>query len=52
MKDWGFQNEESKKIFEARMKKRNNMKGKNKKMTADEKYQKFLSLKNANDRKQ
>lgn len=50
MNDWGFKNEESKKIFEARWKKKQDNKGK-KKLTADEKYQKFMALKEINERK-
>lgn len=44
MKEWGFQNEESMKIFEARMKKKNNMK-KPKQLTAAEKYDKLMAQK-------
>lgn len=40
--EWGFQNEESKKIFEARWKKKNDMKSKGKKLTASEKYEKLM----------
>lgn len=48
MNDWNFQNEESKKIFLARMKKKNEGKSKNKKLSAAEKYQKLLAMKEAN----
>ncbi|CDW74934.1 adenylate cyclase [Stylonychia lemnae] len=40
--EWGFQNEETKKMFEARMKKKNH--GKKKQLTADEKLQKFRAI--------
>eukprot|EP00347_Sterkiella_histriomuscorum_P018508 403345246 len=40
--EWGFQNEETKKMFEARLKQKN--KGKKKQLTADEKLQKFKAL--------
>ena len=43
MSEWGFQNEETKKIFEARMLKQ--MKPKKKKqLTATEKYSKFIAM--------
>ena len=45
MEDWGFQNEDTKKMFEARF-----MKAKTKKkktLTAKEKYQRFMNIKNA-----
>lgn len=43
MEEWGFQNEETKRMFEARF---NKAKAKKKKvLTADEKYQRFLAIK-------
>ena len=43
--EWGFQNEETKQIFEARLRKQMQMKTKKKKMTAAEKYEKFMAMK-------
>ena len=43
--EWGFANEETKKIFEARMLKNAAMKTKKKKLTAAEKYQKLMAQK-------
>lgn len=45
MEEWGFQNEETKKMFEARFLKQNANK-KKKELTAEEKYQRFLNIKN------
>ncbi len=45
VEDWGFQNEESKRIFEARLKKAQYRKNKSKKLTAEQKYQRFLYMK-------
>jgi 23S rRNA G2069 N7-methylase RlmK/C1962 C5-methylase RlmI len=43
MEEWGFQSEETKRMFEARF---NKAKAKKKKtLTADEKYQRFLAIK-------
>ena len=46
MDEWGFQNEETKRMFEARM---NNAKKKKKKkvLSAEEKYKRFLMIKNS-----
>jgi hypothetical protein len=38
IEEWGFQNEETKKIFEARMLRQQQLKTKKKKLTAQEKY--------------
>ena len=43
--EWGFQNEETKQIFEARLRKQAQMKTKKKKLTAAEKYEKFMAMK-------
>jgi len=43
MEEWGFQSEESKKIFEARWKKMQAGKAKPKNLTAEEKYKRFLA---------
>ena len=43
MEEWGFQNEETKRMFEARFAKRHKTKKKN--LTAEEKYQRFLMIK-------
>lgn len=45
MAEWGFQNEETKQIFEARLRKQAQMKTKKKKLTAAEKYEKFMAMK-------
>lgn len=44
MEEWGFQNEETKKMFEARFLKAKSVK-KKKNLTAEEKYQRFLAAK-------
>lgn len=43
--DWGFQNEETKKLFEARFMKQMQGKLKKKQMTAAEKYDKLMAMK-------
>lgn len=43
--DWGFQNEETKKLFEARFMKQMQGKMKKKQMTAAEKYEKLMAMK-------
>jgi len=45
MEEWGFQNEETKRMFEARFLKAKAVK-KKKALTAEEKYQRFLAIKN------
>ena len=45
MEEWGFQNEGTKKMFEARFLKAKSVK-KKKNLTAEEKYQRFLAIKN------
>jgi len=45
MNEWGFQNDETKKMFEARFLKAKAVK-KKKNLTAEEKYQRFLAIKN------
>jgi hypothetical protein len=42
--EWGFQNEETRKMFEARMNNKN--KKKKKVLSAEEKYKRFLMIKN------
>lgn len=44
MDEWGFENEATKKMFEARYQKQNGVK-KKKNLTAEEKLQRFLSIK-------
>ena len=44
MEEWGFQNDETKKMFEARFLKAKSVK-KKKNLTAEEKYQRFLAIK-------
>lgn len=44
MDEWGFQNEETKRMFEARL--NNNKKKKKKVLSAEEKYKRFLMIKN------
>ena len=44
MEDWGFQNEETKRMFEARFAKAKTKK--KKALTAQEKYQRFMMIKN------
>ena len=44
MHEWGFQNEETKRMFEARL--NNNKKKKKKVLSAEEKYKRFLMIKN------
>ena len=48
IEDWGFQNEETKRMFEARFAKAKASK-KKKTLTADEKYQRFLAIKRKNN---
>ncbi len=43
VESWGFQNDVTAKLYEARMKKRNNVK-KKKELTADEKLQRFRMI--------
>lgn len=50
LEDWGFQNEDTKKMFEARFMKAKGQK-KKKTLTAKEKYQRFMNIKNAHARK-
>lgn len=45
MSEWGFQNEGTKQIFEARLRKQAQMKTKKKVLTAGEKYEKLLAMK-------
>lgn len=51
IEEWGFQNEETKKIFEARMLRQQQLKTKKKKLTAQEKYQKIIAQKEMVERR-